>query len=131
MKEYKTVTKIAGRLVFVEAVNDISYGEIVEIQLPSGRGRRGRCSIPSAALPWCRCWHDCGINLEDTTVKFLGETMHIGVSSEMLGRVFNGLGDLGQGACDHPEKRLDINGAPINPYARAEPRDFIQTEFQQ
>ena len=129
MKEYKTVTKIAGPLVFVEGVNDIGYGEIVEIQLPSGERKKGQVLDTQKGLAVVQVFGTtAGINLEDTTVKFLGETMQIGVSSDMLGRVFNGLGEpRDKGPAIIPEKRLDINGAPINPYARAEPRDFIQT----
>ncbi len=129
MKEYKTVTKIAGPLVFVEGVNDISYGEIVEIQLPSGERKKGQVLDTQRGLAVIQVFGTtAGINLEDTSVKFLGETMQIGVSGEMLGRVFNGLGEpRDRGPSIIPEKRLDINGAPINPYARAEPRDFIQT----
>jgi len=129
MKEYKTVTKIAGPLVFVEGVEDISYGEIVEIQLPSGEKKKGQVLDTQRGLAVVQVFGTtAGINLEDTSVKFLGETMQIGVSTEMLGRVFNGLGEpRDKGPAIIPEKRLDINGAPINPYARAEPRDFIQT----
>jgi V/A-type H+/Na+-transporting ATPase subunit B len=129
MKEYKTVSKIAGPLVFVEGVNDISYGEIVEIALPSGERKKGQVLDTQRGLAVVQVFGTtAGINLEDTTVKFLGETMQIGVSGEMLGRVFNGLGEpRDKGPAIIPEKRLDINGAPINPYARAEPRDFIQT----
>jgi V/A-type H+-transporting ATPase subunit B len=69
-----------------------------------------------------------GINVSDTRVKFIGETMRLGVSPEMLGRVFTGMGEpRDKGPAIIPDKRIDINGAPINPYARAEPRDFIQT----
>ena len=129
MKEYKTVSKIAGPLVFVEGVTDIGYGEIVEIQLPSGERKKGQVLDTQKGLAVVQVFGTtAGINLADTTVKFLGETMHIGVSEEMLGRVFNGLGEpRDRGPAIIPEKRLDINGAPINPYARAEPRDFIQT----
>ena len=129
MKEYKTITKIAGPLVFVEGVEDISYGEIVEIQLPTGEKKKGQVLDTQRGLAVVQVFGTtAGINLEDTSVKFLGETMQIGVSQEMLGRVFNGLGEpRDKGPAIIPEKRLDINGAPINPYARAEPRDFIQT----
>jgi len=129
MKEYKTITKIAGPLVFVEGVEDISYGEIVEIALPTGERKKGQVLDTQRGLAVVQIFGTtAGINLEDTSVKFLGETMQIGVSSEMLGRVFNGLGEpRDRGPAIIPEKRLDINGAPINPYARAEPRDFIQT----
>ena len=129
MKEYKTITKIAGPLVFVEGVENIGYGEIVEIQLPSGERKKGQVLDTQRGLAVVQVFGTtAGINLEDTSVKFLGETMQIGVSQEMLGRVFNGLGEpRDKGPAIIPEKRLDINGAPINPYARAEPRDFIQT----
>jgi len=129
MKEYKTITKIAGPLVFVEGVEDISYGEIVEIALPTGERKKGQVLDTQRGVAVVQIFGTTvGINLEDTSVKFLGETMQIGVSQEMLGRVFNGLGEpRDKGPAIIPEKRLDINGAPINPYARAEPRDFIQT----
>ena len=129
MKEYKTVTQIAGPLVFVEGVYDISYGEIVEITLPSGERKKGQVLDSSRGLAVIQVFGTtAGFNVSETRVKFLGETMHLGVSTEMLGRVFNGLGEpRDKGPAIIAEKRLDINGAPINPYARAEPRDFIQT----
>ena len=129
MKEYKTVTQIAGPLVFVEGVSDIAYGEIVEITLPSGERKRGQVLDTSRGVAVVQVFGStAGINVSDTRVKFIGETMHLGVSPEMLGRVFNGMGEpRDKGPAIIPDKRLDINGAPINPYARAEPRDFIQT----
>ncbi len=129
MKEYKSVTQIAGPLVFVEGVSDIAYGEIVEITLPSGERKRGQVLDTSRGVAVVQVFGStAGINISDTRVKFIGETMHLGVSSEMLGRVFNGMGEpRDKGPAIIPDKRLDINGAPINPYARAEPRDFIQT----
>lgn len=129
MKEYKTVTQIAGPLVFVDGVYDISYGEIVEITLPSGERKKGQVLDTSRGVAIIQVFGTtAGLNVSETRVKFLGETMHLGVSGDMLGRVFNGLGEpRDKGPAIIPEKRLDINGAPINPYARAEPRDFIQT----
>ncbi|MEM4554876.1 MAG: V-type ATP synthase subunit B [Candidatus Anstonellaceae archaeon] len=129
MKEYKTITQIAGPLVFVEGVNDVAYGEIVEIKLPSGEIRKGQVLDSAKGVAVIQVFGStAGINTTDTSVKFLGETMKLGVSIEMLGRVFNGLGEpKDKGPAIIPEKRLDINGAPINPYARDEPRDFIQT----
>src|SRR3989338_9851091 len=129
MKEYKTITQIAGPLVFVEGVYDISYGEIVEITLASGERKKGQVLDTSRGLAVIQVFGTtAGLNVSETRVKFLGETMHLGVSTEMLGRVFNGLGEpRDKGPSIIAEKRLDINGAPINPYARAEPRDFIQT----
>jgi len=129
MKEYKSVTQIAGPLVFVEGVSDISYGEIVDITLPSGERKRGQVLDTSRGVAVVQVFGStAGINVSDTRVKFIGETMQLGVSPEMLGRVFNGMGEpRDKGPAIIPDKRLDINGAPINPYARAEPRDFIQT----
>jgi V/A-type H+-transporting ATPase subunit B len=129
MREYKTVTKIAGPLVFVEGVADIGYGEIVEIALPSGERKKGQVLDTQKGTAVVQVFGTtAGINLSDTTVKFLGETMMLGVSGEMLGRVFNGLGEpRDKGPAIIPEKRVDINGAPINPFARDVPRDFIQT----
>jgi V/A-type H+-transporting ATPase subunit B len=129
MKEYKTVTQIAGPLVFVEGVSDVAYGEIVEITLPSGERKKGQVLDSSRGVAVIQVFGTtAGLNVSDTSVKFLGETMRLGVSTEMLGRVFNGLGEpRDKGPAIIAEKRLDINGAPINPYARAEPRDFIQT----
>ena len=81
MKEYKTITKIAGPLVFVEGVEDISYGEIVEIQLPTGEKKKGQVLDTQRGLAVVQVFGTtAGINLEDTSVKFLGETMQIGVS---------------------------------------------------
>ena len=129
MKEYKTITQIAGPLVFVEGVSDIAYGEIVEISLPSGEIKKGQVLDTQRGIAVVQVFGaTSGINVSETRVKFLGETMQLGVSTEMLGRVFTGLGEpRDKGPAIIPEKRLDINGAPINPYARAEPRDFIQT----
>jgi V/A-type H+-transporting ATPase subunit B len=129
MKEYKTITQISGPLVFVEGVSDIGYSEIVEIALPSGERKKGQVLDTQKGIAVVQVFGPTtGINLSDTTVKFLGETMQLGVSGEMLGRVFNGLGEpRDRGPAIIPEKRLDINGAPINPFARETPRDFIQT----
>ncbi|VVB58490.1 V-type ATP synthase beta chain [Candidatus Anstonella stagnisolia] len=129
MKEYKTVTKIAGPLVFVEGVNDIGYNEIVEITLPSGEKRKGQVLETSKGIAVVQIFGStAGLNISETRVKFLGETMKLGVSTEMLGRVFNGLGEpRDKGPKIIPESRIDINGSAINPYSRAEPRDFIQT----
>lgn len=129
MKEYKTVSKIAGPLVFVEGVSDIGYGEIVEIALPSGERKKGQVLDTQKGVAVVQVFGTtAGINLSDTSIKFLGETMMLGVSGEMLGRVFNGLGEpRDKGPSIIPEKRVDINGAPINPFARDVPRDFIQT----
>ncbi len=129
MKEYKTINQIAGPLVFVEGVSGVSYGEIVEIALPSGERKKGQVLDVSESIAVVQVFGaTAGINTTQTSVKFLGETMKIGLSSDMLGRVFTGLGDPKDKAPRIvPEEKLDINGLAINPYSRESPADFIQT----
>ncbi|MEM2963600.1 MAG: V-type ATP synthase subunit B [Candidatus Anstonellales archaeon] len=129
MKEYKTITRISGPLVFVSDVDNVAYGEIVEISLSSGERKIGQVLETSKGIAVVQVFGPtAGIDIENTSVKFLGETMRIGVSEEMLGRIFDGLGNpIDGGPPIIPQKRLDINGEAINPYSRDEPRDFIQT----
>jgi V/A-type H+-transporting ATPase subunit B len=129
MKEYQTVTQIAGPLVFVSGVDGVGYNELVEVTLPSGERKKGQVLETSKGLAIIQLFGPtAGLNTTETRVRFLGETMQLGVSTEMLGRVFNGLGEpRDKGPKIIPEKRLDINGSAINPYARDTPRDFIQT----
>lgn len=129
MKEYKTINQIAGPLVFVEGVSGVSYGEIVEIALPSGERKKGQVLDVSEKIAVVQVFGTtAGINTTQTSVKFLGETMRIGLSCDMLGRVFTGMGEpKDKGPRIVPEKKIDINGLPINPYSRESPADFIQT----
>ncbi len=129
MKEYKTVTQIAGPLVFVENVSGVGYNELVEVTLPSGERQKGQVLDVSENVAVVQIFGTTsGLNTTGTSVKFLGETMHLGVTQDMLGRVFSGLGEpRDKGPKPVPEDRLDITGAAINPYSRQEPRDFIQT----
>ncbi len=129
MKEYKTITQIAGPLVFVSEVSDVGYNEIVEVLLPTGEKRMGQVLEAAKGTAVVQIFGPtAGINTTGTRVRFLGETMHLGVSPDMLGRVFDGLGrPRDKGPSVIAEKRLDINGSAINPYSRAVPRDFIQT----
>ncbi len=129
LKEYQTVTSIEGPLVFVDRVENIGYNEIVEVKLPSGEKRKGQVLETSKGKAVIQVFGPtAGLDVEKTKVKFLGETMKIGVSEEMLGRVFNGLGEpRDKGAPVIPEKKIDIIGAAINPMAREKPKDFIQT----
>src|SRR3989344_1619916 len=128
MKEYKTISKIAGPLVFVEKTHPVGYGEIVQIQLMDGSVKNGQVLDTSDDLVVVQVFEGtAGIN-KSAGVKFLGETIKLAVSEEMLGRTLTGAGkpkDGGPGVI--PDKKLDINGAAINPYARASPADFIQT----
>lgn len=129
MKEYKTINQIAGPLVFVQGVSGVSYGEITEILLPSGIKKKGQVLDVSENIAIVQVFGStAGINTTQTSIKFLGETMRAGVSTEMLGRIFTGLGEpRDKGAKVIPEEKLDITGLPINPYSRQNPTDFIQT----
>lgn len=128
-KEYTTVSKISGPLMFVEGVEGAKYGEVVEVKLANGEMRQGQVleAHESAALvQMFTSTQD--LSLKGMRVKFLGRVLEANLSPAILGRTFDGLGrprDGGQQIV--PEKRLDINGSPINPYARAYPSEFIQT----
>jgi len=129
MKEYKTINQIAGPLVFVSDVSGVAYNEIVEIMLPTGERRKGQVLDVSENIAVVQVFgQTTGINTKDTSVRFLGETMRIGLSTDMLGRAFNGLGEpRDKGPKIIPKEKVDINGLPINPYSRENPSEFIQT----
>ena len=128
MKEYKTVSKIAGPLVFVEKTEPVSYEEQVSFVLPDGTMKRGQVLDTSDDLVVVQCFETTTGLGKDTGVRFLGETFKMPVSKSMLGRILSGGGKPIDGGPDIvPDKRLDIEGAAINPYARGSPRDFIQT----
>src|SRR3989338_8026062 len=128
MKEYKTITRVAGPLIFVEKTEPVGYGELVRIALPSGEIKSGQVLDTSSELVVVQVFEGTsGINL-DSRVKFLGETIKLTVSGELLGRILNGAGKPIDGGPEIvPEKSMEITGAAINPYARANPSDFIQT----
>ncbi len=129
MKEYRTVTSVEGPLVFVDRVENVGYNEIVEVTLPNGEKRKGQVLETSKGLAVVQIFGaTTGIDIEKTKVKFLGETMKLGVSEDMLGRAFSGLGEpIDKGSPIIAEKKIDIIGAAINPVARDAPKDFIQT----
>ena len=130
-REFQTVTEVSGPLMFVDlqGMGGVSYGEIVEITTTAGERRRGQVLDVSKNLAVIQCFEGTsGLETKDTTCRFLGETMKIGVSPEMLGRVFNGRGEPIDGGGDIvPDKILDIAGSPINPSARQYPKEFIET----
>ncbi len=129
MKEYKTITQIAGPLVFVSDVSGVGYNEMVEVLLPTGEKRMGQVLESAKGLAVIQIFGPTdGINTTGTRVRFLGETMRLGVSTDMLGRSFDGLGRPRDGKPPvTAEKRIDINGAALNPFMRDTPSDFIQT----
>lgn len=129
MKEYKTITEIAGPLVVVSEVSGVGYSEIVEIMLPSGERRKGQVLDVGKGMAVVQVFGPtAGISTSQTTVRFLGETMRLGLSTEMLGRVFSGLGEpRDKGPRVIPKEKVDISGLPINPFSREMPNEFIQT----
>ncbi|NQU77700.1 V-type ATP synthase subunit B, partial [Candidatus Falkowbacteria bacterium] len=129
LKEYKTIKELAGPLLIVDGIEGIKYEELVDVELSDGSIRRGRVLEITDKQAVVQMFEDTrGINLESSKAKFLGKTMEIGVSGDMLGRIFDGAGRPKDGQPPIlAEKKMDINGAPLNPYARDYPNDFIQT----
>ena len=129
LKEYKTVKEIVGPLMIVDGVEGVKYNEIADIELQTGELRRGRVLEINGSRAMVQIFEgSSGINLKGTKARFLGRPLEIGVSEDMLGRVFDGLGNpKDDGPKIIPEKRLDIEGEPINPVARDYPSEFIQT----
>lgn len=129
IKEYRTVTEVVGPLMVVEGVEGVKYDELVEIELQTGERRRGKVLEINGSKAMVQIFEgSTGINLKGTKVKFLGKPLEIGVSEDMLGRVFDGMGRAKDNGPEIiPEKRLDINGEAINPVARDYPSEFIQT----
>ncbi len=129
IKEYKTIADVAGPLMLVEKVEGVKYGELTEIEMPGGEIRRGQVLEVDRDRALVQIFEgSTGLNIGSAKVRFLGKSIELPVSMDMLGRVFSGLGqprDMGPRII--PEKRLDINGFPINPYARDYPSEFIQT----
>ena len=129
LKEYKSVQEVVGPLMIVEGVEGIKYEELVEIQTQTGEKRRGRVLEIDGDRAMIQLFEgSAGINLKDTTVRFLGKPLELGVSEDMIGRVFDGMGNpIDKGPKIIPEKRVDINGSPLNPVSRDYPSEFIQT----
>jgi V/A-type H+-transporting ATPase subunit B len=128
MKEYKTISEIAGPLVFVKKTEPVSYNELVSIQLSDGSIKRGQVLDTSKDVVVVQVFEGTEGISRECGVKFLGEAIKMPVSKDMLGRILSGAGDpLDGGPAIIPEKRLDIVGAAINPYSRRQPKDFIQT----
>jgi V/A-type H+-transporting ATPase subunit B len=129
LKEYRTVSEVAGPLMVVEQVEGVKYGELVEIEVSKDEVRRGRVLEADGSRALVQLFEgSAGLNLASAKVRFLGRGIELGVSMDMLGRVFDGFGrPIDGGPQIIPEKKIDINGNPINPYAREYPSEFIQT----
>ena len=128
-KEYRTIEEVAGPLMLVQGVEGVTYNELGEIELANGETRRCKVLEINGSDALVQLFEaSTGINLSNSKVRFLGRAMELGVSEDMLGRVFDGLGRTIDGGPEIlPEKRMDINGLPMNPAARAYPSEFIQT----
>ncbi len=126
---FKTLSKIAGPLIFVEGVNDAAYGEIVEIKLVNGDRRQGQVLDTRKGLAVIQVFGPTyGLGTAGTSTKFSGETAMLSVSDEMLGRTFDGVGKpRDSGPKIISKEKYDLVGAGINPYSREEPSEFIQT----
>ena len=129
IKEYRTIEEVAGPLMMVEAVEDVTYNELGEIELPTGEVRRCRVLEVDGTTALVQLFENsAGINLEQSKVRFLGHGLELPVSEDLLGRVFSGMGVPIDGGPELvAEKRMDVNGVPINPAARIYPSEFIQT----
>jgi V/A-type H+-transporting ATPase subunit B len=129
IKEFQTVVSIAGPLMLVEGVEGVKYQELVQLTLPTGETRRGQVLEVENDRALIQVFEGTtGIDVPSARVRFLARGITADLSPEILGRVFGGLGQpRDSGPAIIPDKRLDINGAPINPYARQYPNEFIQT----
>lgn len=128
-KEYRTIEEVAGPLMLVRGVQGVTYDELGEIELANGEKRRCKVLEIDGGNAMVQLYEaSTGINLDSSKVRFLGRTMELGVSEDMLSRMFDGMGRPIDGGPDIlPEKRMDINGLPMNPAARSYPEEFIQT----
>ncbi len=128
-KEYRTIEEVAGPLMLVKGVSGVNYNDLGEIELSSGEVRRCKVLEINGEDALVQLFDSAaGINLSNSKVRFLGKSMELGVSSDMLSRVFDGMGKPIDGGPEIlPDKRMDINGLPMNPAARNYPQEFIQT----
>ncbi|WP_107995827.1 V-type ATP synthase subunit B [Trichococcus paludicola] len=129
LKEYKTVTEVVGPLMIVEQIEGVKFDELVEIQMQNGEIRHGQVLEVSKDKAMVQIFEGpSGINIKDTKVRFRGKPLSIAVSEDMVGRVFDGMGNPIDGGPEIiPEMNLDVNGQAINPVARDYPDEFIQT----
>ena len=131
LKKYLSIKEVVGPLILVENVSGIKYEELAEIELPSGEKQLGRVLEVNEDKALVQCFGSTtGVSVEGSSVRFLGRGIELGVSLDLLGRIFDGLGrPIDDGPSIIPDMMLNINGSPINPYARDYPSEFIQTGF--
>ncbi len=134
IREYRTTVEIAGPLMLVEQVEGVTYEELAEIELPGGETRHGRVLEIDGTMALVQIFEgSSGVDVAGSTVRFLGRGVELGVSTSMLGRVFDGQGrpraPFDTAPPVVPDRMVNINGAPLNPFARDYPAEFIQTGF--
>ncbi len=128
-KEYKTIREVVGPLMLVDHVDGVKYDELVEIVQANGEHRIGKVLEVNGDSALVQLYESSqGLKIATSKVTFLGHGIELGVSRDMLGRVFDGMGrPKDGGAAIIPDKKMDINGSPMNPVARDYPAEFIQT----
>ncbi|MDD5018385.1 MAG: V-type ATP synthase subunit B [Eubacteriales bacterium] len=129
LKEYRTISEVVGPLMLVEGVSGVKYDELVEIEQENGEIRRGKVLEINKDKALVQLFESSqGLRIATSKARFLGKSIELSVSYDMLGRVFDGMGGpMDGGPAIIPEKRMDINGQPINPASRDYPEEFIQT----
>ncbi len=128
-KEYKTIREVVGPLMLVECVEDVKYEEMVEILQADGSVRYGRVLEAEGKKALVQLFESAqGLRISNSRARFLGHGLELAVSPDMIGRVFDGMGEpIDGGPAVIAEKRMNINGTPMNPAARDYPAEFIQT----
>lgn len=129
LKEYRTIKEVVGPLMLVDGVSGVTYNELVEIEQENGEVRNGKVLEINGDQALVQLYEASqGLKISTSKARFLGRGVELAVSYDMLGRVFNGMGNpIDNGPAIIPEKRIDINGSPLNPAARDYPSEFIQT----
>ena len=129
IKEYRSIREVTGPLMLVKNVSGVAYDELGEVELPSGERRRCKVLEVNGSDVLVQLFESsAGINLADSKVRFLGHGIELAVSTDMLGRVFDGMGRPKDGGAEIiPDERRNINGTPMNPASRNYPDEFIQT----
>ncbi|MBE7087747.1 MAG: V-type ATP synthase subunit B [Clostridiales bacterium] len=129
LKEYKTIKEVVGPIMLVEGVEGVKYNELVEIKQKNGEIRRGKVLEVNRDKALVQLFESAhGLQISTSKAKFLGKSQELAVSEDMLGRVFDGMGNPRDGGAPIiADKKMDINGEPINPVARDYPNEFIQT----
>ncbi len=128
-KEYRTIKEVVGPLMLVEGVSGVKYNELVEIEQADGEKRQGKVLEIEGDKALVQLFESSnGMRIDNAKARFLGRSIELSVAPDMLGRVFDGMGNPKDGGpALIPEKRMDINGEPLNPAARDYPSEFIQT----